>query len=159
MAQRRFTAAARVAILAAVAGKPTGVICALGGMEFDLVAPTTAQLLRILGSLEDISKLDSTQGADILKTLGTKGPDLLGAVRDLLYRSAFYGVEHPDPADIAVFDEWFGELDPLTLFKTISGPVIQAAGAAGAGGGQGIADPSPATATAEAPVTPLTPSG
>jgi hypothetical protein len=145
VATRRFSAAQRTEILAAVVGKPTGVIFAFGGAEFDLVGISTAQITIVLDLLQRFPQLAGKMrdrggdDGDALALIGTEGTKLLELARDLLRSSMFYGEPNPPADDLEVFDAWFAAAPPLQLLRELGSKIVAAAGI-----GQTQRDPSKA---------------
>jgi len=133
----RFSAKDRASILARVPGKPSGVLAQVGGMEFDLVAVSNAELLEILeiayavADIFDSITKGEASNSDLLRGLGQDGPKALDFLKAVLKRSAFMGVDITTAdaqADISVFEEWFALVPAADMLREVFPKLLQANG-------------------------------
>src|SRR6516162_6134520 len=88
---RQFSASRRRELLSHVVGKHTGVIVHIFGVDFDLIALSTAEVMSVLGILENVA--DMLQGQElsdiaILRVITKDGKRVEVFVHDYLKRCA-----------------------------------------------------------------------
>ena len=151
---RPFSASERRGILMRDPGTPTGVMVSIGGVEFNLVAITSGQLIEVLdvvlkvADVFDSLKNDAITDADIFRVIGKDGGKIIALAKSVLARSA--NVDGSDQDESAAFDSWFDSLPIMDILKILAPAVMEA---------NGIKLARPQTATPEPKEsTPSTPS-
>jgi hypothetical protein len=124
---RQFTASKRRELLAQVVGQHTGIIARIFGVDFDLVALSSAELLSVLGIIENVA--DMLQGEElsdvaILRVIGKDGSRVMTFMHDLLQRSA----DLADDDERAVFEEWWEAVPIVAALKILAPALLEANG-------------------------------
>lgn len=135
--RKLFSAHERSFISQQNVGKPTGVTVEVGGFVFDLVPLTTSQASMVLDIMDSIPELRSlSQSGDMeiaisrmLELASERGRDILALLRKLLLKSAkANGLINVDDDGLAVFNDWFDELELRATLITVIAPVLAANG-------------------------------
>jgi hypothetical protein len=132
---RLFSASDRKRILALVVGEPSGVKVTVGGMEFNMVAVSSEELMSVLDlviKFSDMFDKIGVEGAlkesDVFRAIGEDGARIMGLVKSMLYRSAALDDDDTPDEDRALFDEWFNKLPIMETIKTLTPAVLEANG-------------------------------
>ena len=147
----------RARILAQAVGQPTGVVLTIGGVDFDLLALSTAEAREILAIAKKLGaiydKISNAAGGrsdrDLFEALGDDTPRVVAVIKSTLKRSAFYGDPDPDPKALELFGEWFEAVPAVEMLRAAVPQILAANGVANLTGNPPIS----ASETSQKPLT------
>src|SRR5579862_2516678 len=133
--RKLFSKAERAFIWKQTVGHPTGVVVEIAGFAFDLCPLTTAQALQILDIIDSIPELKNAGDLKVdinfyqmMSLIAREGKNVMALAKSILRKSADATGLIEDDEGVALFEEWFGELELRPTVTALTPALLRANG-------------------------------